>query len=343
MVISGTGVTGTIVRGAAPAARNVISGNGLVNNRNGVDLINGTTGNIVSGNCIGTQSDGAFALGNGRAGVSMIDGSSNTIGGTASGAANVIAFNGGNGVEVVTVFSLASRSRILSNSIYSNGGLGIDLSSDGATANDADTGSNDLQNFPVLTSAINSGGKTFISGGFNSTPNKAFVVQFFGSPAAGSFGFGEGKTYLGQTSVTTAVNDNASLRYTAAIVAQVGQVVTATATSPSGDTSEFSRAVKMVANSAPTISALRPVPGSKISDKTPLIGAKVTDKQTNLSKSNIKLYVDGKRITRFSYKRSTDRLSYISQELGSRRHAVKIVATDAQGLNATKTWRFTIK
>ncbi len=67
--------------------------------------------------------------------------------------------NLGNGKSGVELFSAGNGNRILSNSILSNGGLGIDLNDDGVTPNDGqpdpdkDKGPNRLQNYPVLTSA----------------------------------------------------------------------------------------------------------------------------------------------------------------------------------------------
>ena len=46
---------------------------------------------------------------------------------------------------------------IRGNSIASNGGGGIDLGNNGVTSNDSgdtDSGANNLQNFPILTSAV---------------------------------------------------------------------------------------------------------------------------------------------------------------------------------------------
>ena len=52
----------------------------------------GTTGNVVQGNFIGTNAAGTTGLGNANVGVDIASGASgNTIGGTASGAGNVIA------------------------------------------------------------------------------------------------------------------------------------------------------------------------------------------------------------------------------------------------------------
>ena len=77
--------------GQVAEARNVISGNRF----NGVDLGQpNATGNVIEGNYIGTDATGTAALGNGEAGVAMVQGASeNTIGGTESGAGNVLSGN----------------------------------------------------------------------------------------------------------------------------------------------------------------------------------------------------------------------------------------------------------
>ncbi len=222
---------------------------GLVINgwsRRGVQISgSGARGNKIEGNFIGTKADGVGALGNSEHGVSISD-PDNTVGGAVS-ARNVIAFNGGDGVSVFTSDDI--RNRILSNSIYNNGELGIDLfGNDGVTANDngpppdTDTGANNLQNFPVISSAVTSEGSTTVRGSLKSTANKTFILQFFSSPFRDTSGFGEGKTFLGQKTVTTNDNGNASFTFTLARTAPGGQSVTATATDPSGNTSEYSKA-----------------------------------------------------------------------------------------------------
>jgi hypothetical protein len=126
--------------------------------------------------------------------------------------ANLIAFNGDNGVLVFGVFGFSAGNRILSNSIFSNGGLGIDLtatsvfSPDGVTANDKkgkDTGANNLQNFPILTSATTTVFGTTINGTLNSRPRKTYTIQFFSSQTKDPSGFGEGETFLRSKTVTT--------------------------------------------------------------------------------------------------------------------------------------------
>jgi hypothetical protein len=94
-------------------------------------------------------------------------------------------------------------------------------------------------------------------------------------------------------------------------------------------------------NTAPTVSSLRPAPGSTTHDRTPLIRATVSDLETNLGSGNIRLQVDGLSRS-FSYDPATDRLSRLSNRLSYGRHQVQIVATDGQGLNTTRTWSFKI-
>ncbi|KAA2241371.1 DUF11 domain-containing protein [Chitinophaga agrisoli] len=135
-------------------------------------------------------------------------------------------------------------SPISANSIFSNTGLGIDLGNDGVTPNDAgdaDTGPNNLQNFPVLTAVNTSGGNTTIQGTLNSMPNTAYKLEFFSNAACNPAGFGEGQTFLGSETVTTNASGDAPFSVVLTGVAlSPGAVVTATATDPANNTSEFS-------------------------------------------------------------------------------------------------------
>jgi hypothetical protein len=105
----------------------------------------------------------------------------------------------GNGVEVVG----GTGNAILGNAIFSNMLLGIDLNGQGFTAGDGvtpntpggpHTGPNDLQNYPVLTSAVTSDAST-ITGTLNSTPNSTFRLEFFANAAGDPSSHGEGETY----------------------------------------------------------------------------------------------------------------------------------------------------
>ena len=162
------------------------------------------------------------------------------IGGTGAGAGNIIAFTtAGPAVDVTRGFNYG----VLGNSIFGNADLGIDLGGDGVTLNDigdGDSGPNNLQNFPVLTSAVSSAMGTVIQGTLNSTPNTAFRVELFSNDACDPSGYGEGKNYLGFVNVTTDGAGNASLNATVPTPVTGGWVITSTATDPSNNTSEFS-------------------------------------------------------------------------------------------------------
>src|SRR4029077_5312508 len=89
---------------------------------------------------------------------------------------------------------------ILGNSMFFNGGLGISFGNAGPTLNDvgdAATGPNNLQNFPVLTSATPSTGGTTIKGTLTSRPNGTYRIEFFGNTELNPFLYGEGRTFLG--------------------------------------------------------------------------------------------------------------------------------------------------
>jgi uncharacterized repeat protein (TIGR01451 family) len=238
---------GNTIGGTAAGARNIISGN----DGSGI-MVSGSpaTGNQVQGNFIGTDSSGAVALANNGIGVVITNGASNnSVGGAGAGAGNIIAFN--NGV-VGVVITGGTGNAVLSNSIFSNAGLGIDISDDaGITPNDlcdGDVGANNLQNFPVLTSASSSGGNTTIVGTLNSTQGTTFRIEFFSSATCDPSGNGEGQTFIGFTTVSTlpAICD-AAINVTLPVAVAVGNVITATATDPSNNTSEFSHCVTVIA------------------------------------------------------------------------------------------------
>lgn len=235
--------TNNTIGGTTAAARNIISGNV----DDGIELDNGAAGNIVRGNFIGTDITGTVDFGNQSDGV-LVNASTfnNQIGGTAAGAGNTIAFNAAIGVDQIS--SSAAGNSVLGNSIHSNGALGIDLIGDGVTANDAgdgDTGANNLQNYPTLTSARTDDFSTVtVSGTLNSTAGSTFRIEFFASTSADASGFGEGERYLGFADVLTNSSGNANFSQALAASVMAGEVITATATnSATGDTSEFSASI----------------------------------------------------------------------------------------------------
>ena len=241
-VALGNGASESVIGGTTPAALNVLSGNGL----DGLTITSSQRATVF-GNRVGTTANGTGALGNAGAGV-RISGSNNSVGDpsvlTDSKGANTIAFNGDDGVVVQGATSTGNT--ITDNSIFSNAGIGIDLvggfeSAAGVTANDpgdVDGGANNLQNFPVLTSARTVSGKTTITGKLSSTPNSGHNIQFFANPSGG-----EGKKFIGERGfVATDGSGKATFTFSPANRVPVGQTITATvaASSQSLSTSEFS-------------------------------------------------------------------------------------------------------
>ena len=225
--ISGKGQI--IIGGLSAGSGNVISGNTTT----GVDLLAGG-GSVLEGNFIGTDASGTIPLGNGQHGLAIELDASKTVVHN-----NRIAFNGLAGILVNdNPFGTTTASNQFSqNSIFDNGGPGIDLGNDGVTDNDsadADTGPNGLQNFPVLTEVTASGA----AGKLESIPATNFRLEFFANADCHSSGFGPGRTYLGFVNVTT---DGAGVAtFNASLTVPAGQRVTATAMDPDGNTSEFS-------------------------------------------------------------------------------------------------------
>jgi trimeric autotransporter adhesin len=231
-----------------PEQRNLISGN------DGDGVFAGTSGtDTIKGNLIGTDKSATLDIHNGT----QNNGEGVNLGGQNSVVSNnIIAFNTSDGVQVRSNNTGVGHD-IGPNSIFSNDGLGIDIvnnannglgpngdgpnTNDGGTADDADTGPNDLQNFPTITfaSTSTSTGETSIDAFLDTVPSTQFLIRFYSNPND----TGEGKTFLGDTTVTTdssgtvAVNDFVANR-----TVPVGQSITATATKVSAprNTSEFS-------------------------------------------------------------------------------------------------------
>ncbi|HWN96226.1 MAG TPA: immunoglobulin domain-containing protein [Methylomirabilota bacterium] len=223
------------------AYRNLVISN-LVSGNNGAGILiagsTGTSSNRIVANLIGSDLSGFNPLGNTAEGVLIVTGTNNEVGGIGVGQGNLIAFNGGAGIAVTSGTGHALRG----NRIFNNSGLGIDLGAGGVTANDAgdgDAGPNNLQNFPVLTAALTQNG-TAISGTLNSLPSTAFRVEFFANAMGDPSNHGEGQTFIGATTVTTSGSGSQNFTFSALSAVPLEHFVTATATDPAGNTSEFS-------------------------------------------------------------------------------------------------------
>jgi hypothetical protein len=246
------------IGGSTAGEGNLISGN----DAGGISIRNANA--VIQGNLIGTKSDGTSALGNNGSGIAVNNVLADPIlqvgiGGISPGEGNTIAYNGASGVQVG-----ASTVTILRNSIFNNGpsdpgsqlGLGIDLTpgGPGVTPNDtgdADAGPNGYQNFPVLTSVSVSSvtnDQVNITGSLDSRPSTTYLVEFFGNDALDPSNYGEGKTFLGSTNVTTDASGHISFETVGFPLVPGALRVTSTATDPLGNTSEFSASIGQLQN-----------------------------------------------------------------------------------------------
>ena len=255
----GTDVTGTLPLGngtygisvegpgntiGGPAVGNVVAASGS----NGIDIsANGTT---VLGNSIGTSEGQAGPLGNTQWGI-VVNGNDSVIGGFGPGEGNTIMYNG-TGIFGGIRVQNGNGNTISGNNIWQNAGLGIDLGSIGVDPNDpldGDLGPNDMQNFPIITSAVQGAGGTEVQGVLHAAPSTSYRLEFFGNPAcdARPHDFRQGSYPLGFTMVaTSSVSGVATFDV---VTPLFGDSVTATATDPAGNTSEFSQ--RMVFSAAP--------------------------------------------------------------------------------------------
>jgi CSLREA domain-containing protein len=238
-----------LIGGSPYTEGNLISGNQEL----GLLLGRGAT---VHGNWIGTLlGDGLSALGNGKDGI-LIKGPENEIGGL--GFFNTVAYNGGRGVAVISESGAAVKNSILTNSIHDNGGLGIAIDEDAVIPNDPqdpDAGDNNRQNYPVLLSAVADpvAMQTTFTGTLNSTPGTIFTVEFFSNASCDPSGYGEGHRWVKRITVTTDASGNAALTALfPGTIFDTANFITATATDPAGNTSEFSNCIPVKEKSAAT-------------------------------------------------------------------------------------------
>jgi parallel beta-helix repeat protein len=105
-----------VIGGTTPGARNIISGNGVSTSPYGQGIFlqgPNTTNNTIQGNYIGVDASGKAGVGNYHQGVLIdADAPGNTVGGTADGAGNVIAYNGQGGIWIDSSSNLVAGNLI---------------------------------------------------------------------------------------------------------------------------------------------------------------------------------------------------------------------------------------
>ena len=283
----------------------------------------------IVGNKVGLKENGK-AAGNNAAGIVIMGDPVNVIiGGTDLADANTIFANNAAGIIVSSIaVDVAGATitpegvSILGNSMSKNNpstaglfkgdGLGIDLikATDtdsrpdglpnnftdlGPTLNDAgdpDTGPNNFINFPVLTSATQTGTNAEINFNLDAADgeNDQYRVEFFSNDTPDPSGYGEGQTFLGSTTVTNGNNQLATLTLPSGTnlankaVSATTTAIDSNATSGFGSTSEFSQIVTAT-------QVLTPSPEPTIPTSTPTSSTSNPTPATNLASTgdNLKL------------------------------------------------------
>jgi uncharacterized repeat protein (TIGR01451 family) len=258
-VISGNQLAGIVINGSSA---NIVAGNYIGTDQTGLLHIPNGWGSSTFGSPAGAGVMIVHVINGGPVS------SDNQIGGPPTGPVglmgNTIAFNDGPGVglgglnsQYIGLSGYGFGNSIRGNSIHDNfdtvtnvNYLGIELGdyfdqtgADGVDPidnPDSDNGENNLQNYPVLTSASSTGGSLMISGTLFDDPNSTYTVDFYTNPSIDPSGHGEGEYYLGSTVVTTDGNGNGS--FSASFGSDLRRpFISATATDSIGDTSEFSQ------------------------------------------------------------------------------------------------------
>lgn len=260
-----------------PQHRNVISGNV----RHGVHMHSGASQNFLIGNYVGLAADGQTARGNLLSGVTIEDSIGNEIGFSIPtvNSQNVIAHNGQIGIAVLgnaSVGNLVHRNLIFGHSLAD-----IDLAGDGPTINDiddADSGPNQLQNYPNVLLAATDGSRTHLVGELQSSPNANFALHFYAKPSVSTTT--SVIEYIGSLDVATPASGKLDWSIEFPIGIGLGKVVFATASDLTAGSSEFSPSV--------TLNELQSLP---ISTNQLTVTENAGNVQATISRGNLPLNV----------------------------------------------------
>jgi titin len=202
------------IGGTSTVNRNFISGNTSY----GIYISHSySTGNTVKGNYIGTDTTGGGSITTQPYGIYITNSAANnTIGGSASGEPNKIAYNTADGVYIFTTG--ATGNKISRNPIHNNNASGkpINLNYGGSQGNNGNAA-------PVITTATT----TTVIG----TSGASNTVEVFKNTTGSVY---DAATYLGTATADGSGNWSLSVSLSA------GDMVLATATDGSNNTSEFS-------------------------------------------------------------------------------------------------------
>jgi uncharacterized repeat protein (TIGR01451 family) len=269
--------TDMLIGGTTPAARNVISGNLA-----GVYIFDNAFNNNVQGNYIGVDITGTKAIANSQQG--FISGATasdeipagyTTIGGAAAGAGNVISGNTADGIQISgTSTSQSYPNPQVGNTIQGNfigtdatgktsipnGGNGVDLISSatnniigGSAPGSGNLIANNAQNGVLIDPGTGSGNNTIANSIQSNLGAGVRINTGTNNRISQNSIFGNGDLGINLQNAGANLNSNCNSSNTGAnnlqnapsLTAGSGTAyITATATDPNGNTSEFSNAVK---------------------------------------------------------------------------------------------------
>lgn len=298
---------------------NLISGNKSF----GLALSEQCNSTTVIKNKIGTTSNGQDDLGNGSCGIFINQGAhSNVIGGIDEG--NTIAYNDSSAILIMG--SSTTSNQITQNSFFQNTFLSIDIFPWGPTQNDSgdgDSGPNELMNFPLIVSSGYDpvSGNTFITGTIDTQFPSSTKIELYKAEQGVLFQYGEGKVYL-----TTVIADPGGNWIASTNGLVPGDKITATATDPAGNTSEF-------CFNHTTVTGLTELTSSSIqvypNPCTTVFNVKITESTTNVDEFLL-LDLHGRLLKRIDANKVTGEATQISvQDLSS--GIYQLLCVDEQG------------
>ncbi len=227
----------SVLGGVVDVRSNVISGNG----RSAVTALEQSSLRIIANQIGVAAGDSAKPVPNGASGIYLREPNEAEI------SSNIIANSAHFGVAISSGESYVA---IRANSIFANGGIGIDYGLDSVTFNDDPDRPENLPPYPVLLSAYwdESVNATRVEGIVESWGLNGGVVEIFRNTAADPSGFGEAKELIAEVYVPGVPEEDVQ-HFSVLIERDLrGQVITSTWTRHHGDgnyarTSEISAAV----------------------------------------------------------------------------------------------------
>ncbi|MEL6688012.1 MAG: right-handed parallel beta-helix repeat-containing protein, partial [Pseudomonadota bacterium] len=235
------GLPGAYIEFYGTAASNVtIQGNSLGVGANGTANIGTDADEPLINISGGTRNYSAFTIGGTGAGEGNIIANGSSAGlywqSDIAGSPSIVVGNTirNNAFDGIIVQGSSSKLAVFANSIFDNGGEGIDLGSDGITPNDnndGDGGTNDLLNFPVINSVTVDGTTVNYDITLDTVSHgEGYRVDFYRDNSSGELN-GEGETWLGFVNLTyTGVTDDFTGSFTAQTSLSAGDIVTAKTT-----------------------------------------------------------------------------------------------------------------